>query len=109
MTKRTKAKPKTEPKPAQQGIPLPARNEPSPIPLTKEQALMEFFQAAWEKWQEKERDVCITNTAMVRALRQPWYDYLEAQGYSRNTASVVAGKWYAQARRDPKLQRPRRP
>lgn len=63
-------------------------------------ALKTFFSAAWEQYQKENKDACITNVSLVRALRLSWYPYLEKQGYNRNTASVVSGDWYKVASRN---------
>ena len=79
------------------GIPLPSKGfEPSKVRSGISQEMRDFFTRAWEQYQSANPQACITDVRLVRALRKEWYDYLEERGYNRNTASVVAGEWYAQ-------------
>jgi len=61
--------------------------------------MRDFFTMAWEQYQKANPDACITNIGLVKGLRLAWYDHLEANGYNRNTARVVAGDWYKIASR----------
>ena len=70
--------------------------------------LSTFFTAAWEDYQAKNPDACITNESLVRGLRLSWYDYLgtlDAEKYKRNKVSQAASQWYKRAKDNPKYIR----
>lgn len=84
-------------------IPLPAI--PFEPKATKSQLLRNFYTAAWEDYQKRNPEACITDLSLVNGLRATWYEHLVEQGFNKSTCSKVAGEWYKAASTDEKYVR----
>jgi len=67
--------------------------------------LSSFFTRAWEQYQAKNPDACITDDRLVRGLRLAWYDHLEGEGFVRQKLSAAASAWYKRVKDNPKYRR----
>ena len=76
-------------------IPLP--EIPFSPTATKSEQLRTFITAAWEDYQQRNPEACITDESLVRGLRASWNEYLVEQGFNKSTCSQVARDWYKSA------------
>ena len=72
-------------------IPLP--EVPFEPATTKTQQLTDFYNRAWNDYQQKNPDARITDAELLSGLKSAWYDYLVEKGFNRSTCQQVAGKW----------------
>ena len=65
--------------------------------LTKSQQLRIFYSAAWEDYQQRNPEACITDESLVKRLRTTWTEHLVEHGFNKSTCSQVARDWYKSA------------
>ena len=72
---------------------------------TKSEQLRSFYTAAWEDYQQRNPEACITDVSLIRGLRTKWYEHLVEQGFNKSTCSQVAGDWHKSAMTEEKYIR----
>ena len=71
--------------------------------------IRDFYDTAWEDYQRKHPDACITDETLVLGLRRAWYKYLknlDPVEYSLNKLRATGTNWYRAARNKVEWQRP---